>query len=205
MPALSSAIPEGYDGFLKALKERSRLAQMAAAPGVNRELVLLCRSIGRDILARQKVHGWGARIVDRLAADLRREVPEIEGFSPRSLKCIGAFAQAWPDERFVQQVVAQISWGYNVRILDHVKNPNERELYVRQTVWNDRSRNVLVCQIESGFYGRQGKALTNFSRQLPAPQSELAQQVVRDGFSPRWQKPVCRQTRDGKPCGKPQE
>ena len=122
-------------------------------------------------------------MIDRLAADLRRAFPEMSGFSPRNLKYMRAFAEAWPDGQFVQQVVAQIPWGHNVRILDHVKGPAEREWYIRQTIQNRWSRNVLVHQIESGLYRRQGKALTNFSRTLPAPQSELAQQLVKDPYN----------------------
>jgi predicted nuclease of restriction endonuclease-like (RecB) superfamily len=176
-------LPEGYDSFLKSLKDRVQAAQLRASLSVNRELILLYWSIGRDILARQKEQGWGAKIIDRLAADLRKEFPEITGFSPRNLKYMRGLAEAWPDEQIVQQFVAQIPWGHNVRILDYVKNPAEREWYVRATIQNGWSRNVLVHQIESGLYHRQGKAPTNFARTLPAPQSELAQQVVKDPYN----------------------
>ncbi|HTV55558.1 MAG TPA: DUF1016 N-terminal domain-containing protein, partial [Terriglobia bacterium] len=171
------AAPKGYDSFLRELKDRIRHAQLRAALSVNRELVLLYWSIGRDILARQKDQGWGAKVIDRLAADLRKAFPEITGFSPRNLKYMRALADAWPNEQFVQQVAAQIPWFHNCVLLDQVKNPGERQWYIRQTIENGWSRNVLVHQIESGLYRRQGKALTNFTRTLPAPQSELAQQV----------------------------
>lgn len=174
---------KGYDEFLRGLKERIRNAQLHAALAVNRELVLLYWQIGRDILVRQQERGWGAKVVDRLAADLRRAFPEIQGFSSRNLKYMRAFAEAWPDDTFVQQVVAQIPWGHNVRILDYVKDSSEREWYMRQTIQHGWSRNILVHQIESGLYRRQGKALTNFDRTLPAPQSELAQQILKDPYS----------------------
>jgi predicted nuclease of restriction endonuclease-like (RecB) superfamily len=108
---------------------------------------------------------------------------QSKGFSSRNLKYMRAFAEAWPDNTFVQQVVAQIPWGHNVRILDYVKDPPEREWYMRQTIQHGWSRNVLVHQIESALYRRQGKALTNFDRTLPAPQSELAQQILKDPYS----------------------
>jgi predicted nuclease of restriction endonuclease-like (RecB) superfamily len=177
------ATPEGYEPFLKDLKERIRTAQVRAALAVNRELVLLYWSIGKDILTQQKQHGWGAKIIDQLAADLHKAFPAMTGLSPRNLKYMRALAEAYPNEQFVQQVVAQIPWGHNVRILDYVKSSTEREWYIRQTIQNGWSRNVLVHQIESGVYRRQGKALTNFTRTLPAPQSELAQQVVKDPYN----------------------
>ncbi|MFZ0962057.1 MAG: PDDEXK nuclease domain-containing protein [Terriglobia bacterium] len=176
-------LPEGYDWFLNGLKDRVRAAQLRASLSINRELVLLYWGIGRDILARQKEQGWGARVVDQLAADLRKEFPDVTGFSPRNLKYMRAFAEAWPAEQIVQQLVAQIPWGHNVRILDHVKSATEREWYVRATIQNGWSRNILVHQIESSLYSRQGKAPTNFTRTLPAPQSELAQQVIKDPYT----------------------
>jgi predicted nuclease of restriction endonuclease-like (RecB) superfamily len=96
---------KGYEKFLGELKERIRSAQLKAAVSFNRELVLLYWQIGRDILTRQKEHGWGAKVIDQLAGDLRREFPGIEGFSPRNLKYMRVFAQAWPDEPIVQQLV----------------------------------------------------------------------------------------------------
>ncbi len=178
-----SLFPKGYESFLNELKDRILHVQLRAALSVNRELVLLYWSIGRDIRARQKDQGWGAKVIDRLAADLRKAFPEMTGYSPRNLKYMRAFAAAWPDERIVQQLVAQIPWGHIVRILDYVNIPTEREWYIRQTIENGWSRNVLVHQIESGLYRRQGKALTNFTRTLPAPQSELAQQIVKDPYN----------------------
>jgi len=183
MPALRTAIPEGYEAFLGELKERIRTAQVRAALAVNRELVLLYWGIGRDILARQKQHGWGAKVVDRLAADLRKAFPEMSGFSPRNLKYMRAFAEAWPDEPIVQAPLAQITWYHNIALLEKLNGRQERLWYARQTIQSGWSRNVLVHQIESGLYGRQGEALTNFTRTLPAPQSELAQQVVKDPYN----------------------
>jgi len=109
-------LPNDYDAFLKSLKERVRAAQLRASLAVNRELVMLYWGIGRDILARQKEQGWGARIIDRLAADLRQEFPQVRGFSPRNLKYMRAFAEAWPDESIVQQLAAQIPWFHNCAI-----------------------------------------------------------------------------------------
>jgi len=177
------SIPEDYNIFLRELKERIRNAQVRAAISVNRELVLLYWQIGQDILNRQQQQGWGAKVIDSLAADLQKAFPEMKGFSSRNLKYMRSFAETYADEQFVQQVVAQIPWGHNIRILDSVKDGVEREWYIRQTIEQGWSRNVLVHQIESGLYRRQGKADTNFSRTLPSPQSELAQQLFKDPYN----------------------
>lgn len=175
--------PQDYDDFLRELKERILSVQVKAALSVNRELVLLYWYIGREILTRQQQQGWGAKVIDKLAADLRQAFPQMKGFSARNLKYVRAFAQAYPDEEFVQQLVAQIPWGHNVRILDAVKDSEERKWYVEQTIQYGWSRNILVHQIESALYHRQGKAVTNFDRTLPKPQSELAQQLLKDPYN----------------------
>lgn len=99
----ATLVPKDYEKLLGELKDRIRTAQLRAAISVNRELVLLYWQIGRDILTRQKQHGWGAKVIEQLASDLRREFPRMEGFSPRNLKYMRAFAQAWPEEPIVQE------------------------------------------------------------------------------------------------------
>jgi predicted nuclease of restriction endonuclease-like (RecB) superfamily len=183
MPRSLITHPQGYDEFLRDLKQRIRTAQVKAVFAVNRELVLLYWQIGRGILERQREAGWGAKVIERLAADLHREFPGTTGFSRTNLLYMRAFAAAWPEEPFVQQVVGQIPWGHNLRILDLVKSPQERQWYIRRAIEHGWSRNVLVHQIESGLYLRQGKAQTNFQATLPAPQSELAQQALKDPYN----------------------
>ena len=107
----------------------------------------------------------------------------MTGLSARNLKYMRAFAEAYPNYEFVQQVAAQLPWGHTMVLLDSVKRPDDREWYMRQTIEHGWSRNVLVHQIESGLHKRQGKALTNFTRTLPAPQSELAQQIIKDPYN----------------------
>lgn len=133
------------------------------------------------ILERQERQGWGAKVVDPLAQDLQREFPEQKGFSPRNLKYMRAFASAWPDLSFVQEVLAQIPWYHHVTLLDKTSSI-EREWYARAAIEHGWSRAVLVHQIESGLYRRQGKSITNFPKSLPSPQSELAQQTLKDPY-----------------------
>ena len=183
MPKQPPSLPDNYEAFVRGLKERIRTAQIKAALAVNKELVMLYWQIGRDILQRQEQEGWGAKVIDQLSKDLKREFPDNTGFSPRNLKYMRAFAEAWRDEAIVQQVVAQIPWGHNVRLLDMVKSPEERLWYAQQTIENGWSRNVLVLQIETGLIHRSGQAVTNFSRTLPSPQSDLAQSLLKDPYN----------------------
>jgi predicted nuclease of restriction endonuclease-like (RecB) superfamily len=88
--------------------QQIQAAQQRATLSVNRELGLLYWQIGRDILQRQQVQGWGARVVDRLAVDLTAAFPGMKGFSARNLKYMRAFAQVWPEAEFVQEVLAQL-------------------------------------------------------------------------------------------------
>lgn len=172
---------KNYQDLLARLKSQIQTAQVRAAVSVNRELVLLYWGIGKEILCRQREEGWGAGVIQRLAQDLRTAFPDMKGLSRTNLLYMRAFAEAWPEESIVQQVVGQIPWGHNIRLLDAVKTMKERLWYARAAIENGWSRNVLVMQIESGLYARQGKAITNFQATLPAPQSDLAQQIIVSG------------------------
>lgn len=125
-PVRLTAPPEGYADWLTDLKTRIHTAQQRATLAVNRELVLLYWQIGRDILARQAEQGWGAKVIERLAQDLRTAFPDMKGFSARNLKYMRAFAEAWPDAEFVQQVAAQLPWGHNLVLLDRLNAPEDR-------------------------------------------------------------------------------
>jgi predicted nuclease of restriction endonuclease-like (RecB) superfamily len=176
-------VGKGYDEFLRDLKERIRTAQIKAALAVNRELVLLYWQIGCQILARQKSEGWGAKVVEQLAKDLKSEFPDMTGLSRTNLLYMRAFAEAYPDESIVHQPGGQIPWKHNCVILDKVKDPEQRLWYIQQTIANGWSRNVLVLQIESRLFDRQGSAITNFEQALPKPQSDLAQQLLKDPYN----------------------
>jgi len=174
---------KGYQDLLARLKSQIRTAQLRAAVAVNQELVLLYWRIGTEILARQKEDGWGTRVIERLAKDLRSEFPEMQGLSPRNLGYMKSFAEAWPDETILQQLAAKLPWFHNCVLLDKVKDTTERLWYIQQAILNGWSRNVLVLQIEGGLYRRQGKAITNFEATLPSPESDLAQQLIKDPYN----------------------
>lgn len=174
--------PEGYADWLTDLKGRIHTAQQRAALAINRELVLLYWQIGRDILTRQAEQGWGAKVIERLAHDLRSAFPDMKGFSPRNLKYMRAFAEAWPDATFVQEVLAQLPWYHQLALLDKLPGPETRRWYAAKAIEHNWSRNVLVMQIEKRLLERSGKAVTNFVANLPAPQSDLARESIKDPY-----------------------
>ena len=174
--------PQGYAEWLAELKTRIHTAQQRATLAVNRELVLLYWQIGRDILARQAEQGWGAKVIDRLAKDLRAAFPEMKGFSPRNLKYMRAFADAWPDGEFVQAVLAQLPWYHQLALLDKLPGAEARRWYAAKAIEHNWSRNVLVMQIETRLLERSGQAVTNFPATLPAPQSDLARESIKDPY-----------------------
>ncbi len=177
-----TTLPDGYVDLLTDLKARIRSAQVKAAISVNRELVSLYWRIGREILKRQDQEGWGAKIIERLSKDLSKSFPNMKGFTPRNLLFMRAFADAWHDEEFVKQLASQIPWFHNVRLIQLVKDHAEREWYIRQTIESGWSRNILVMQIESDLYNRQEKATSNFNLTLPPPQSDLAENTLKDPY-----------------------
>lgn len=178
-----SKLPSGYIEVLEDIKERVRAAQLRASLSVNRELIMLYWEIGRMILKRQEAEGWGARVIDRLSIDLKQEFPDQKGFSTRNLKYMRNFADSYPDKQIVQQAAAQIPWFHNCTVLDKVQDVEQRHWYIGATREHGWSRAVLVHQIESELYQRKGKALTNFQSTLPAPQSDLAQQLIKDPYN----------------------
>jgi predicted nuclease of restriction endonuclease-like (RecB) superfamily len=175
--------PNNYAQWLTELKTLIRSARVKASLALNRELVLLYWRIGSEIITRQTQQGWGTKVIEQLANDLRSEFPEMKGLSPRNLKYMRAFAEAWPDEAIVQQLAAQIPWFHNCVILDKVKAPDQRQWYIQQTIQNGWSRAALEYQIETQLHTRLGQAQTNFTRTLPAAQSELAQELVKDPYA----------------------
>ncbi|CBJ40969.1 conserved hypothethical protein (plasmid) [Ralstonia solanacearum CMR15] len=160
----------------------ARSVGQRAALSVNRELVTLYWQLGRDIVERQQQQGWGAKVIDRLARDLRAAFPDMRGFSPRNLKYMRALAQAWPEPEFVQQAAAQLPWFHLCTLLDKLGTREEREWYAAKALEHGWSRNVLVMQIETRAHERHGNAVTNFPDRLPPPQSDLARASLKDPY-----------------------
>jgi predicted nuclease of restriction endonuclease-like (RecB) superfamily len=174
--------PPGYAEWLTELKSRIHAAQQRAALVVNRELLQLYWQIGRDILERQAQEGWGAGIVDQVAADLRAAFPDVRGFSRTNLLYMRAFAAAWPEQAIVQQAVGQLPWGHNLVLLTKLRGTQARLAHAEQAVARGWSRAMLGLHIEQRTLEREGKAVTNFEQRLPKPQSDLARESLKDPY-----------------------
>lgn len=173
-------LPADYGETLARLKDlvtRTRLKTVLAA---NAAMVMAYWEMGRTILERQGATGWGAKVIDRLSADLRREFPDMGGLSPRNLKYMRAFAAAWPDPAIVQGPLAQITWYHNLALLEKLDDPGHRLWYARQVAERGWSQPVLCLQIERGVHLRQGRIASNFPTTLPPADSDLAAQVFKD-------------------------
>jgi predicted nuclease of restriction endonuclease-like (RecB) superfamily len=194
-----------YAKLLADIKSRIRTAQVKAALAINNELISLYWNIGRAIVQRQKDQRWGKSVVERLAADLHAEFPHTTGFSRQNIWYMRSFYLAWThDSQILQQPVGEmisvrkprqpgaetppdplagIPWGHNIVLLEKLKDPTIRLWYARHTIANGWSRAMLVHWIESALHKRQGGAITNFKSALPAPQSDLAQQIIKDPYN----------------------
>jgi predicted nuclease of restriction endonuclease-like (RecB) superfamily len=169
--------------LLARLKREIGAARTRAALAVNEELIGLYWRIGSEILERQDREGWGGKVIDRLASDLRAEFPEMRGLSVRNLEYMRQFAGSWPNRQIPQQPVAKLPWGHNITLLTKLKDREIRLWYATQAIEYGWSRKVLEHHIATGRYEREGNALTNFASTLPAPESELVQQIVHEDYN----------------------
>lgn len=207
---LSKASPQQYQSLLNELAHSISVAQQRAAIKVNTELMMLYYFIGKKLhecLARES---WGTGVVERLSRDLQSKFKHVDGLSSRNLRRMKAFYEAYPEQLPDEQirppavaklaasirppvvaklatpslppVVAQIPWAHNVLLLEKVKNLATRIWYAEQTLKNGWSRNMLGLQVRAQLHRRQGKAVNNFARTLPPPQSDLAQQMLKDPY-----------------------
>ncbi|HLA83058.1 MAG TPA: PDDEXK nuclease domain-containing protein [Thermoleophilia bacterium] len=177
-----SIIPRDYAGWLASLKSHISGARQRATLAVNQELVRLYHHIGAEILERQTRQGWGAKVIDRVATDLRAAFPEMKGFSSRNLKYMKFFAQMCPAGLIGQQPAAQLPWFHIVTLLTKVSANTEREWYAAQVIQHGWSRPTLDAHIKNQLHLRQGVAITNFDRLLPTPHAQLAVEALKDPY-----------------------
>ncbi len=172
-----------YQSIFIELKKKILTSQLKALRTVNKELVMLYWEIGNTILQNQSQKGWGAKIIDTLSKDLREAFPNMKGFSIRNLKYMRQFAYNYPNISIVQEVLAQLPWYHNITLIQKIKDENVRQWYIEKTIENGWSRTVLVHQIELDLYNRNNnKKITNFTKTLISPQSELAIATLKDPY-----------------------
>ncbi|HNX52576.1 MAG TPA: PDDEXK nuclease domain-containing protein [Pontiellaceae bacterium] len=204
---MSETAKNTYAEMLAGIKSRVQTARVRAGLAANRELVLLYWDIGRLVAERQDAEGWGASIIDRLSSDIRRDFPGLQGFSARNIIRMKSFYLAygngleispppvakletgiWPqavaklDEAADCPSVLQLPWAHNVLLIEKIKDPDKRLWYMRKAIEHGWSRNVLALHIDQQDYERKGLAVTNFSATLPSPQSDLAQELLKDPY-----------------------
>lgn len=175
-----------YKNWLTELKQSFRQRQLKTAIAVNTALLEFYWHLGDEIAKRQVNSQWGDGFLQQLSQDLMTEFPDIKGFSKRNLELIRRWYMYWSDDSAIaQQPVSQllqIPWGHNIAIVSKCQNQEEALYYLTQTQQYGWSRSVLIHQIESQLWQREGKALTNFAETLPTLQSDLAQQTIKDPY-----------------------
>ena len=175
-------LPPDYPTLLADLKARVRAAQHRAHRVVNTEMLTLHWQIGDAIRTRQATDGWGTKVVHRLAADLRAELPSMKGLSRSNVNYMLAFAIAWPAEAIVQQPAGRLGWGHLMLLIDKLDDPAARDWYATAADEGGLSRDVLRNQIMNRTRERFGAAPSNFAGYLSIADSELAQQLAKDPF-----------------------
>lgn len=204
-PAARKAISDSYETLLAEIKRRVSFAQVRAHLAVSRELVFLYWSIGQDIVARQQTEGWGKAVIEKLAADIQSAFPGLEGFSANNIWRMRAFYLAYtsknlappvqetasktrntklapPVQDFPPEAILNLPWSHNIILVQKLKDKPTRLWYAAMAAEHGWSRNILALQIDNQAHKRHGKAVTNFRQTLPDPQSDLAQQIVKDPY-----------------------
>jgi predicted nuclease of restriction endonuclease-like (RecB) superfamily len=179
-------VPADYPQFLDEVKARVASARAQAALAVSAAVLGAYWEIGSGILARERGQGWGAKVIERLAADLRREFPDMKGLSPRNLRYMRDFARAWPAAsvgEMLQQPAARLPWGHHMVLLDKLSDDDARLWYAAYAAEHGCSRKVLEAQIASDLRARHGAALSTFDRALPRPDSELVRDALKDPYN----------------------
>ena len=162
---LAASLPESYAATLQEIKSHLRSARIRAVLAANPIVIEAYWQTGKIILARQQEAGWGAKIIDRLAADLQAEFADMSGLTRRNLFSMRAFAEAFPDGSIVKRLVSQLPWGQIIRLIQMVKDPYlfdflgtadpRREVEVEQALVDHIQKFLLELGTGFAFVGRQ--------------------------------------------------
>jgi predicted nuclease of restriction endonuclease-like (RecB) superfamily len=178
----AASLPTSYAATLQDIKTQLRSARVRAVLAANPIVIEAYWHTGKIILARQQEAAWGAKVIDRLAADLQEAFPDMGGLSARNLLAMKIFAREFPAGPIAQQAVAQLPWGHVLQIMQRLKDPATRDFYIRQCIAQGWSRNMLELQIQNQLHLRAGKAQNNFTLTMPPADSDIAAQLFKDPY-----------------------
>lgn len=177
-----SEMSDAYLKFIEEVKAEIQKQRISVVLNANSSMICLYWNIGSAILKKQEEEGWGAKVIDRMAKDLKDAFPEMAGFSQRNIKYMRKFAESWPDFEIVQRVVAQIPWRTNISLMDKLKDKESRIWYANKAIENGWSKTILDLQIESRLMERSGRSVNNFPSALPPVDSDMVNQVFKDPY-----------------------
>lgn len=179
---LAAALPADYVVTLEEIKSHLRSARVRTILAANPIVIESYWQTGKIILARQQQAAWGAKVIDRLAVDLKAAFPEMSGLSTRNLLAMKVFAREFPDAPIAQQAVAQLPWGHILQVMQRAKEAVVRDFYIRETIRNGWSRSILELNIQRQLHLRAGKAQNNFVTTMPPADSDMATQIFKDPY-----------------------
>lgn len=199
-----------YTSWRKQIESLIENSKLKAVMSVNEEMLGLYWKIGKDILEKQKTLGWGAQVIHQLSIDLTRRFPDDRGYSERNLRNMKRFANVYPqfpiwqvslaklkelpislstieqlkseDGEFLQVPLAKLSWYHHISLLPKAKDDATRAFYILETMINGWSRDVMLLQVDNNYISAKGKAISNFDKTLPSPQSDLAKYAFKDPY-----------------------
>lgn len=177
-----------YKDFIQEIKQKIQSSQIKAHIKVNIELLTLYWELGSMIVKKQKLSSWGDGFIDDISKDLKKEFPDLKGFSTTNIKYMKKWYLFWSIEKspqavdFFENKIFQIPWGHNREIITKCKSLNEANFYINKIIENNYSRAILLHQFETNLYARTGKAITNFESKLPSLKSDLALQTLKDPY-----------------------
>src|SRR5579863_2331425 len=183
----TKTLPHEYAQVLFDIRQRIQEAQIHATLSANKELIKLYWFIGQIITKKQKTSGWGAGVLDTLAQDLQNLFPGMKGFSRSNIAYMRSFYELCqivqkPSGQFDSLPFFMIPWWHTIILMTKVKDNTQRLWYAQKAIEHGWSGSILTLQIESDLYARQGKAITNFHKTLPSPESDMAHQSLKDPY-----------------------
>ncbi len=177
-------IDNNYKNWFEGIKQKIETTQLRVAVSANSQLIELYWELASDILQKQNEANWGDAVLEQLSLDLKLNFPSITGFSRRNLYAIRQWYLFYVKKhQFVPQPVAQIPWGHNRLIINKIKNIEEAIFYCKATIENGWSRDNLELAIKNKYFETKGKSITNFSKTLPHPQSDLATETLKNPYN----------------------